>query len=167
MLRLLCFYLCITFIICDPLEFLSEKEKEALGKMHILDLPENAQRVVRAVTLHGNATAHWCCNVATTKKITQTHSQLLYTKQIRDRVSHHHCGFLGLSRCARHHYYYISVPQYKTTYSVKVIHTSCPNKNLVCCKGYVLVAGSCVPLSEISNIKDDLINLHNGGIVVG
>lgn len=50
---------------------------------------------------------HWCCNVATTRRIVQSHSKLIYTKQVKDRVSHHHCGFLGLSRCARHHYYYV------------------------------------------------------------
>lgn len=50
---------------------------------------------------------HWCCNVATTRRIVQSHSKLIYTKQIKDRVSHHHCGFLGTSRCARHHYYYV------------------------------------------------------------
>jgi hypothetical protein len=56
MFRLILFHLCISFIICDPLDFLSEKEKEALGRMHILDLPEKAQHVIRSVTLHGNAT---------------------------------------------------------------------------------------------------------------
>ncbi|XP_022316223.2 uncharacterized protein LOC111119934 [Crassostrea virginica] len=167
MLRILCFSLSLILVKCDLLDFLSDQEKVAIGKMHFSELPENARRVVRTVTLHGNSTAHWCCNVETTKKITETHSQLMYIKQVRDRVSHHHCGFLGLNRCARHHYYYVSVPQYKTTYSIKVIHTTCPNKNLVCCKGYALVAGSCVPLSEIPNIKDDLINLHNSGVVVG
>ncbi|XP_062615792.1 uncharacterized protein LOC134277478 [Saccostrea cucullata] len=119
------------------------------------------------VTLHGNATNHWCCNTATTKKIVKSHSQLIYTKQIRDRVSHHHCGFLGTSRCARHHYYYISVPAYKRTYSTQTIHTSCPSQNLVCCKDYILIADNCVPLNEIPNIKDDLIKLHNANIPVG
>lgn len=48
---------CNTFVIAsDPLELLSDEEKEHVGKMHILDLPINARRVVRDVTLHGNAT---------------------------------------------------------------------------------------------------------------
>ncbi|XP_011454253.1 uncharacterized protein LOC128164417 [Crassostrea angulata] len=119
------------------------------------------------VTLHGNATNHWCCNVATTRRIVQSHSKLIYTKQVKDRVSHHHCGFLGLSRCARHHYYYVSVPAYKTTYTYRTIHTTCPSSHLVCCKDYILVADNCIPLSEIPNIKDDLIKLHNANIPVG
>uniref|UniRef100_A0A8W8KDT3 Uncharacterized protein n=1 Tax=Magallana gigas TaxID=29159 RepID=A0A8W8KDT3_MAGGI len=110
---------------------------------------------------------HWCCNVATTRRIVQSHSKLIYTKQVKDRVSHHHCGFLGLSRCARHHYYYVSVPAYKTTYTYRTIHTTCPSSHLVCCKDYILVADNCIPLSEIPNIKDDLIKLHNANIPVG
>uniref|UniRef100_A0A8W8KD82 Secreted protein n=1 Tax=Magallana gigas TaxID=29159 RepID=A0A8W8KD82_MAGGI len=58
-----------------------------------------------------------------------------------------------------------SSPMYTTTYQSKVINTSCPDQNLVCCKGYVLVAEHCLPLSEIPAIKDDLIDLHHAGVL--
>ncbi|XP_022317715.2 uncharacterized protein LOC111120948 [Crassostrea virginica] len=138
----------------------------ALQHLH-LSHPITLHGNTQPITLHGNATEHWCCNVATTKKIIQSHSTLIYTKQIKDRVTHHHCGFLGLSRCAGHHYYYVSVPAYKTTYTSKTIETTCPKKNLVCCKGYLLVADNCIPLSAIPDIKDDLIRLQNANIPLG
>ncbi|XP_048763668.1 uncharacterized protein LOC125671799 [Ostrea edulis] len=150
---------------CEDLDFLNENQKRNLGNMKRSDLPENIQRVLREVVLHGNATAHWCCNVATSRTIIETHSQLLYVRQIRDRVTSTSCGFLWLSRCSRHHYYYISSPKYNTLYNSKVINTSCPDENLVCCKGYALVAKHCLPLSEIPAIKDDLINLHHAGLL--
>lgn len=56
MLQIFSFSLCIFLIASDPLEFLNDEEKEYVGKMHILDLPINARRLVRDVTLHGNAT---------------------------------------------------------------------------------------------------------------
>lgn len=56
MLQIFIFSLCIFRIASDPLELLSDEEKEYVGKMHILDLPINARHVVRDVTLHGNAT---------------------------------------------------------------------------------------------------------------
>lgn len=56
MFEIFIFSLCIFLVAGDPLEFLSDEEKENVGKMHILDLPINARRVVRDVTLHGNAT---------------------------------------------------------------------------------------------------------------
>lgn len=45
-----------------------------------------------------------------------------------------------------------SSPMYTTTYQSKVINTSCPDQNLVCCKGYVLVAEHCLrKITSISN----------------
>ncbi|XP_061198119.1 uncharacterized protein LOC133206194 [Saccostrea echinata] len=164
--RLLLHVLLFCFALCeDPLDFLNEKQKRNLGETELSNLPESVQRVLREVILHGNATAHWCCNVATTKTIIETHSQLMYVSKIRDRVTYTSCGFLWLSSCSRHHYYYISSPMYKPTYRSKTIKTSCPDANLVCCKGYALVANHCLPLSEIPAIKDDLINLHNAGVL--
>ena len=56
MLRILCFSLSLILVKCDLLDFLSDQEKVAIGKMHFSELPENARRVVRTVTLHGNST---------------------------------------------------------------------------------------------------------------
>lgn len=56
MFEIFIFSLCIFLVAGDPLDFLSDEEKEHVGNMHILDLPINARRVVRDVTLHGNAT---------------------------------------------------------------------------------------------------------------
>lgn len=152
-------------ILDNPLDFMSENQKRNLGTLKLESLPDNEHRVLREVILHGNATAHWCCNVATTRTIIETHSHLIYATKIRDRVTYTSCGFLWLSSCSRHHYSYYSSPMYTTTYQSKVINTSCPDQNLVCCKGYVLVAEHCLPLSEIPAIKDDLIDLHHAGVL--
>ncbi|XP_022318045.1 uncharacterized protein LOC111121179 [Crassostrea virginica] len=149
----------------DPLNFLNEKQKQNLEKLDFRKLSDNTQRFIRDVTLHGNATAHWCCNIPTSKTIMETHSQLMYVTKMADRVTYTSCGFLWLSSCSRHHYSYYASPLYRTTYNTKTINISCPDEHLVCCKGYVLVAEHCLPLSEIPAIKHDLINLHNAGIL--
>lgn len=41
---------------CEDLDFLNENQKRNLGNMKRSDLPENIQRVLREVVLHGNAT---------------------------------------------------------------------------------------------------------------
>ncbi|XP_064605799.1 uncharacterized protein LOC135470694 [Liolophura sinensis] len=154
---------CLSLAEIDDITFLTVGEKRSLAKIDIEKLPESVKRAVDVV----NAKEHWCCKIHPTKVVVNSRAVQQYIKQSTQHTNYGKCGLWGWRRCSRHWVTYYQHSTYKTVYSRQTIVTTCPDRDVVCCKGFLQVAHNCLPLSELPKIKDDLKKLKDKGVLVG
>merc|ERR1712050_684070 len=139
--------------------WLTPEVQKYLATAKLEQLPDSVQRLVRAVGDNG----HWCCAIDTNKVIVTSHAVLKYYHTSHHSKYYKGCGWWGWSRCSVHQVHYAANAAYFTNYKHTSYKINCPDHHAVCCQGYLLVAEHCLPLSQLGNIKDDLIKLKEMG----
>ncbi|XP_033736760.1 uncharacterized protein LOC117325001 [Pecten maximus] len=157
-------------LVCLPsflLESVLHDESTMFGNLKYDSLPDHVKEVLRESRASGDESAHWCCKINPTKTIVDSRT-VSVTVVVPVRHTHSKsCGFLWTKRCTSTSYTTGYRRAYKATYTSRLVPTTCPDEHLVCCKDFIKVADQCLPQNRLTDIKDDLLKLHDAGIVIG
>ncbi|XP_033736919.1 uncharacterized protein LOC117325093 [Pecten maximus] len=130
-----------------------DSELSALAHADPNDLPMAVRKLVRTIP-HGQ---HVCCrNKPVIIEVKSRRVQRV--RAVVDTVATtHHCGFLSAGHCTSTDEVYKQQTFYVTEYYTHVKTGDCPDRHIVCCNMYIMVAESCVHLDDLHELTTQLI----------
>jgi len=111
--------------------------------------------------------SHWCCgNLQELPSIQRTKvEKTLHTVATKVKTGYTNCGIMGLDRCTLYQTRYRQEAKYHiATYEVPD-STQCADHHVICCEGYIEVAGNCFDISVIGDNIDVIQQLIDMGLI--
>ncbi|XP_074662395.1 uncharacterized protein LOC141914947 [Tubulanus polymorphus] len=133
----------------------TESELKRLARMSVSELPTALRKLVDRHRRSGNDN-NWCCKNKEKVKMIEMYRlvQVPVNKTVQLRVGYRTCGDIGNKRCSIYDVAYLIEMQEITENFLVPDKKACKDENLVCCDGFIHVAGNCLDTETV--VDDEL-----------